>query len=272
MNRIHIEHLTRDYGNGKGIFDLSLNIGSGVVFGFLGPNGAGKTTAIRHLMGFLRPQKGLCQIDGLDCQKKREEIQKRIGYIPGEINFFDDMTGTELLKFHLSYRKIHSDRTMKALLERFELDPKNKIRKMSKGTKQKLGIVAAFMHDPDLLILDEPTGGLDPVMQNRFISLLEEKKKQGKTILLSSHIFEEIEKICDRVGIIQNGKLVADDSTEALRNRHMRTYTVHLDTPEEAALFAGDFGGQRRGRDVTVVSKQGLESIFLDCYEGTRHD
>ena len=188
MNMIHVQHLTRDYGLGKGIFDVSIQVEQGEVFGFLGPNGAGKTTTIRHLMGFIRPVTGSCQIGGLDCWAKRDEIQKRLGYIPGEISFFDDMTGRDFLKFMSDYRRIGKDSRMQELLERFEFDPRGRIKKMSKGMKQKLGIISAFMHDPEILILDEPTSGLDPVMQNRFIALLAEEKKKGRTILLSSHI------------------------------------------------------------------------------------
>ena len=272
MSVITIQNLSRDYGAGKGIFDLSISVNHGEVFGFLGPNGAGKTTTIRHLMGFIKPHRGSCQIDGMDCWKKREEIQKRLGYIPGEISFFDDMTGKEFLKFVTEYRNLKNDSRMQEMIEHFELDPKGKIKKMSKGMKQKLGIVAAFMHDPDILVLDEPTSGLDPLMQNRFIELLEEEKKKGKTILLSSHIFEEVERTCDRIGIIRNGKLVTVDTVEALRKRHMHSYMVRLDSLEEAEAFARDFDGVRNGDSVTVVAKQGLESIFMSYYGGEHHD
>ena len=164
MSVINVQNLTRDYGSGKGLFDVSFQVKKGEIFGFLGPNGAGKTTTIRHLMGFIRPKAGRCQIDGLDCWTNRDEIQKRLGYIPGEINFFDDMTGKEFLKFVTDYRKIGNENRMQELLERFSSDPRGTIKKMSKGMKQKIGIVAAFMHDPDILILDEPTSGLDPLI------------------------------------------------------------------------------------------------------------
>lgn len=156
----------------------------------------------------------------MDCWSESEKVQARLGYIPGEISFFDDMSGTEFLKFITDYRKIGTQNRKKELLERFELDPKGKIKKMSKGMKQKLGIVAAFMHDPDILILDEPTSGLDPLMQNRFVSLVAEEKERGKTILMSSHIFEEVERTCDRIGIIQKGRMIAmktlDNFAEAM--------------------------------------------------------
>ncbi len=268
---ISIEHLTRDYGNGKGIFDVSFSVDQGEVFGFLGPNGAGKTTTIRHLMGFIKPRSGKCEIDGKDCWKQSDEIQKALGYIPGEISFWDDLTGKEYLQFLMDYRKIRKDNRTEELLERFELDPNARIKKMSKGMKQKIGIVAAFMHDPDILILDEPTSGLDPLMQNRFIELIREEKEKGKTILLSSHIFEEVERTCDRIGMIREGRLVTVDSVETLRNRHVHRYTVRLKTKEEAEAFAREFDGTVVDGDdlaVTVAAKQGLENIFMNYYGG----
>lgn len=268
MNVICVEHLTRDYGGGKGVFDATFQVSQGEVFGFLGPNGAGKTTTIRHLMGFLRPQAGACTIAGLDCWRERARIQAQLGYVPGEISFFDDMTGAEYLKFLERYRNLRSSNRKGELLDYFQLEPKGKIKKMSKGMKQKLGLVAALMHDPDILIFDEPTSGLDPLMQSRFVDLVASEKKKGKTILLSSHMFEEVERTCDRIGIIRGGKMVAVDSVEALRERHLRTYTVTLDSQEQAAAFARDFHGSREGCRVTVTTRQSLEEIFMDYYGG----
>ncbi len=265
-NVIEINNLTKDYGDGKGIFDISFSVNRGEVFGFLGPNGAGKTTTIRHLMGFMRSMEGECKINGMDCWGESAKIQEKLGYIPGEINFFDDMTGEEFLKFILKYRGMTVENRMYELMDFFELNPKGKIKKMSKGMKQKIGIISAFMHNPDILILDEPTSGLDPLMQNKFIELIEKEKQRGKTILLSSHIFEEVERTCDRIGIIRNGRMVAVDSVENLRKRHMRTYDVTLKTPEEAKLFAKDFGGIAQGNEVRVSSRLSLEEIFLDYY------
>ena len=272
MSVIKIESLVRDYGDGKGVFHVSFHVNQGEAFGFLGPNGAGKTTTIRHLMGFLKPKSGRCIIDGLDCWSERERVQARLGYIPGEINFFDDMSGAEFLKFIAEYRKIGTQNRREELLERFELEPKSKIKKMSKGMKQKLGIVAAFMHDPDILILDEPTSGLDPLMQSRFIDLIAEEKKHGKTILMSSHMFEEVERTCDRIGIIRKGRMVAVDSADTLRERHTRKYTVTLENESVAEAFAADFSGIRDGVKVTVTTKQSLEEIFMDYYGGEKHD
>lgn len=154
MNVIEISHLTRDYGHGRGIFDISLSIEKGEVFGFLGPNGAGKTTTIRHLMGFLPAVSGSCKINGLDCMKEAAAISKIVGYIPGEINFMDEMSGMEFIEFMAGYRGLKSMDRAKMLMERFELQASGKIRKMSKGMKQKVAIICAFMHDPEILILD----------------------------------------------------------------------------------------------------------------------
>lgn len=272
MSVIQVENLVRDYGGGKGVFDVSFAVEQGEAFGFLGPNGAGKTTTIRHLMGFLKPRQGSCTIGGLDCWSERDKIQARLGYIPGEISFFEDMTGTEFLKFITQYRKIGSRSRQGELLDRFELDPGSRIKKMSKGMKQKLGIVAAFVHNPDILILDEPTSGLDPLMQSRFIDLIGEEKKQGRTILMSSHIFEEVERTCDRIGIIRKGRMVAVDAADTLRERHTRSYTVTAQSESEAEAFARDFGGKSNGLKVTVTTKQSLEEIFMDYYGGEEHD
>ncbi len=271
MSVVRVENLTRDYGSGRGIFGLSFEVSKGEVFGFLGPNGAGKTTTIRHLMGFIRSLSGSCSVGGLDCWKGRAQIQKRLGYIPGEISFFDDMTGAEYLRFVADYRGLKNGSRQRELLDLLELDPRSKIKKMSKGTRQKIGIVAALMHDPDILVLDEPTSGLDPLMQNRFIDLIREEKKRGKTILLSSHMFEEVERTCDRIGIIREGRLVTVDAVETLRDRHLRRHTVQLSSEEEAASFAEDFGGVRNGTTVTVSSRQSLETIFLHYYGGNSH-
>lgn len=188
MSMISIEHLTRDCGGGKGVFDISFSIDRGETFGFLGPNGAGKTTAIRHLMGFLKPQSGRCVINDTDCWTGRDKIQASLGYVPGEISFFDEMTGTEYLTFIEKYRGITHASRKEELLSFFEVNPKGKIKKMSKGMKQNIGLVSALMHDPDILIFDEPTGGLDPLMQSRFVELVNKEKERGKTILMSSHI------------------------------------------------------------------------------------
>jgi ABC-2 type transport system ATP-binding protein len=270
MSIISIKNLTRDYGSNRGVFNLAFDVGQGEAFGFLGPNGAGKTTTIRHLMGFIKAKTGTCTISGMDCWHESDKIQRKLGYIPGEIAFFDDMSGSEFIRFCAKYRGMKSDGRAKELLERFDLNPKGKIKKMSKGMKQKIGIIAGFMHDPEILILDEPTSGLDPLMQNRFIELIAEEKKRGKTILMSSHMFDEVERTCDRIGIIRQGELVAINTTEALREKHVRPYTVTLDSEELATAFAKDFDGKQNGVRVKLNTKQSLEEIFLQYYGGAK--
>jgi len=214
---IKIDNLTQIYPSGKGIFNVNFEVKKGEVFGYLGPNGAGKTTTIRNILGFSNANEGLVTINGINCRLESAELQKVIGYLPGEIAFFDNMTGVEFLDFLCNMRKLKDLTRRKALIEFFELETTGRIKKMSKGMKQKLGIVAAFMHSPEILILDEPTSGLDPLMQNKFMSLLNEEKKKGTTVLMSSHIFEEVDKICDRVGIIKEGKIVAIEDVSALK-------------------------------------------------------
>lgn len=240
MDIIKINNLTKDYGNKKGIFNVNISIKKGEVFGFLGPNGAGKTTTIRNLMGFIRPDSGTCSILGMDCFKESEKIKEKLGYLAGEIAFFDDLTGIKLLNFLADMKGIKDKGKMNELIERFELDPRGKVKKMSKGMKQKIGIISAFMSDAEVFILDEPTSGLDPLMQNRFVDLVLEEKKKGKTILMSSHIFEEIEKTCDRTAIIRNGKIVAIEDMDSLSKKRNKTYIISLSDKNEVEKIKKD--------------------------------
>lgn len=226
MNVIEINNLTKDYGDKKGVFNINFSVKKGEVLGFLGPNGAGKTTTIRHLMGFSKPDKGSCSINGLSCFDNSSEIQKSLGYLPGEIAFLDDMTGIKFIKFVAEMKGIKDLSRANELIERFELNPNGKIKKMSKGMKQKIGIVCAFMQEPDILILDEPTSGLDPLMQNEFIKLISEEKEKGRTILMSSHSLEEIEKTCDRAAIIKQGEIVAVENISTLKESKQKVYNI----------------------------------------------
>ncbi len=223
---IKVEQLTKTYGNGKGIFDVSFEVSDGEVFGFLGPNGAGKTTTIRQLLGFTNAEKGQCTINGLDTRSQSHVIKKDLGYLPGEIAFFDDMTGTQFLNF-LQDLSGHKDKQLRnELIAFFELEAHRKIRKMSKGMKQKVALIAAFMDDPKVVILDEPTSGLDPLMQKRFIEFIISQKEKGKTILMSSHMFEEVERTCERVAIIKDGRIVATENINDLKLKMQKQYLV----------------------------------------------
>lgn len=237
---IDIRQLTKDYGQGKGVFDASLTVRKGETVGFLGPNGAGKSTTIRQLMGFIRPDGGQCFIRGMDCFRQAAAIQRKLGYLAGELALPPDMTGAQMLSFIARMKGLRDQRRMQELVERFELDARGSVRKMSKGTKQKLGIVCAFMGDPDILILDEPTSGLDPLMQNRFIELVLEEKGRGKTIFMSSHLFEEVERTCDRIAIIRAGRIVSVKEMEELSRERRKTYRVLFASEQEARRFAGE--------------------------------
>lgn len=232
---ITVSELTLTYPSGKGVFELNFTVPKGVVVGYLGPNGAGKTTTIRALLGFMRPDSGKCQIGGLDCITQAPLIQQTLGYLPGEIAFPDGMAGDEFLAFLSAMRKTKNGARKQQLLEMFELDPKGKIKRFSKGMKQKLGIVAAFMHDPEVLILDEPSSGLDPLMQHRLSELLLTEKANGKTILMSSHLFEEVEKVCDSVLIIKGGRIVAQSDVEGLKSAQRKVFVLTVANPESAA-------------------------------------
>ncbi len=234
---IEVQNLTKDYGNGKGVFNLSLTINQGEVFGFLGPNGAGKTTTIRNLMGFIKPTNGKCTIQGLDCTLKREAVMQKVGYIPGEIAFFDSIRGDQFIQFMAEMRKLKDLSYCHEILDMFDLNPKMKIKRMSKGMKQKLGIALAFMHNPEVLILDEPTSGLDPLMQRLFNELIMKEKAKGKTILMSSHSFEEIEKTCSRVGFIKDGKLAAIELMEHVKHGKKNSYIIYFSNAEDVAKF-----------------------------------
>lgn len=238
---IQVNHLTMVYRSGKGVFDLDFQVKQGEVFGYLGPNGAGKTTTIRNLMGFSSPDEGNCLIGGLDCRREASRIHRGLGYLPGEIAFPNGYTGMSYLKLVGDLRGMKSVKRRDELIERFELDAKGPVRKMSKGNKQKVGIVAAFMHDPEVYLLDEPTSGLDPLMQNRFVQLVQEEHARGKTILLSSHMFEEVERTCDRVAILRSGKLQAVEDIRKLRDNRRRSYivTVREDSDRERLLASG---------------------------------
>lgn len=226
MSIIEINHLTKDFGHGRGIFDVSMKVEKGICYGYLGPNGAGKTTTIRHLMGFTKPQSGSATIYGKDTWKYATELKSSVGYLLGEIAFPNRLTGTQFLNMQMQMRHVKDDTYMNQLLARFELDPNMDIHKMSLGVRRKLAVVTAFLHDPEVLILDEPTSGLDPIMQQTFIEFILDEKKRGKTILLSSHIFHEVDAACDRISIIKDGKIVADFDADTLKNRNSKIYRV----------------------------------------------
>lgn len=258
---IDVQGLTKDYGQGRGIFDLTFQVERGEVFGFLGPNGAGKTTTIRHLMGFIRPTAGRAAILGMDCFAQAAAIQAHVGYLPGELSLMDDLTGDGFLRFMAQMRGMKELGAAGELKELFRLDGRQSLRKMSKGTRQKVGLVCAFMARPDLLLLDEPTSGLDPLMQNRFVELLLREKARGATILLSSHMFEELERTCDRVAILRAGRLAAVERTEDLRRARTKRYVFSFPAPKAAAAFSAAWPGASRNDSSVTVALTGREDL-----------
>lgn len=267
---INIKNITKDYGQSRGVFDLSFQVNKGEVVGFLGPNGAGKTTTIRQLMGFSQPDSGEIYIDGMSCFQERHKIVKELGYLPGEIAFMDSMTGIEFIRFVASMKGMKNLGRAEELMERFELKCDGKLKKMSKGMKQKIAIVCAFMDDPEILILDEPTSGLDPLMQNVFVEFIKEEKIRNKTILMSSHMFEEIERTCDRVVIIKEGKLVAIENLEVLRENQKKMLHIAFKTEVMAQQFCQEFKqAVQESCKISMVIDQDLNQIIasLSKYE-----
>ena len=222
MNPIEVKNLTKDYGHDKGIFDVTFSVREGEIFGFLGPNGAGKTTTIRHLMGFIRPDRGKASILGLDCFRNRDQIQEELGYLPGEVALMDEMTGIQFLQFIARMKGIKDESRMKELIELFELDPRGKIRKMSKGMKQKVSMLLALIISPQTLLVDEPMVGLDPSSIEETLQLFVRLKQQGVAILISTHIIDVIEAIWDSAYIMDHGRIVAHVRKEELKDESIK--------------------------------------------------
>ena len=245
---IRTERLTKFYGRARGIVELDLQVQRGEVFGFLGPNGAGKTTTIRTLLDFIRPTSGRARVLGRDCRRDSKAIRGRVGYLPGEFTLYENLTGTQLLRFLGSLRGGVDWAFVKTLAGRLDSDLSRPIGDLSHGNKQKIGLIQAFMHRPELLILDEPTIGLDPLMQRQFYELVAEVKADGRTMFLSSHILPEVERVCDRIGIVRDGRLVCVDSVSAIKDKSLRRIEMVFDGPVPRGEFA-DLPGVR---DLTI--------------------
>jgi ABC-2 type transport system ATP-binding protein len=296
LTAIRTSRLTKDYGIGRGLFDLDLEVSPQEVFGYLGPNGAGKTTTIRCLMGMIRPSSGTAHIFGLDCRRDSVAVKRKVGYLPGDIPQFGSLRGKEVVAYLGGMRGGVDPKIVRSIAERFDLDLTRRFREYSTGNKRKLGILLAFMHEPELLILDEPTSGLDPLNQQEFYALLREARDGGAAAFLSSHVLSEVEHICDRVGILRGGRLVNVAQLEELH--HIRAHRVELefapgtDVPEAAIRSAAGVenvtvDGQRlsctvRGsfgplfeaiRNATVTdlvsTEPSLEEMFLSYYSET---
>lgn len=263
---IKIENLTKDYGHGRGIFNVTLKVKKGEVFGFLGPNGAGKSTTIRHIMGFSKPDSGSILVFGKESFKNYYKILNNVGYLPGEIALPEGLTGWEFINMMEKLRGGKNEEMLNFLLKSFKFDPSGETKKMSLGDKRKLAIVTAFMNDPDVLILDEPTSGLDPVMQQVFVDFIKQEKAKGKTIFLSSHIFNEVEDTCDRIAIIKDGKIVSEFPAKTFKHNENKTYKVVFKNVEDLNNFASSFSKTRKNTNLkNTISIKSVDEKNKTC-------
>ncbi len=226
MSVIEINQLTKMYGKARGISDISFKVEEGEIFGFIGPNGAGKSTTIRTLLSLIRPTSGSAAIFGKDCIEAAPEIAKDIGYLPSEVFYYDNMRVHDLLKYSASFYKKDCSKRIKELADMLDLDLTKKIDDLSLGNKKKVGIIQGLLHEPKLIILDEPTSGLDPLMQQKFFDLLQKENKKGATILFSSHILSEVQRLCDRVAIIKDGKIVQVEKISTLKENNHKNFKI----------------------------------------------
>ena len=234
---ISVKNVTKDYGHGRGIYNISFEVEKGMVFGYCGTNGAGKTTTLRNIMGFIKPNKGKITVKGLDAWKNADEIKKYIGYLPGEIAFPQVETGTDFLKIQAESLGLTDMSKAERIINLLQLDPTANLKRMSKGMKQKTAIVAALMHSPEIIILDEPTTGLDPLMRDAFVSLIKEEKARGATIIMSNHMFDELEETCDYVGFIKDGHLIDVVDMKKIRNLPYKDFKITFAKKEEYESF-----------------------------------
>ena len=287
VNVIEMKNLTKFYGKIKGIENLTFSVKKGEIFGFLGPNGAGKTTTIRTLLGYLKPTNGEAFILGKNINDNIVEIKREVGYIPGDLNLYGHLTGRQFLDYFASLRNTEM-LLLDNLLKVFDVPLDRKIKGYSKGMKQKLGIIQAFMDDPEIVIMDEPTSGLDPLLQQKFYDFLHDQKKKGRTMFFSSHVLSEVDKICDRIGIIRNGNLVALEDVETLKGKMGKIIRVRI--KEKPELFNGPENMKIKDGWIEFVTNEdidhwikvlskytivdleinefSLEDIFIHYYEG----
>jgi ABC-2 type transport system ATP-binding protein len=260
---IRTEGLTKFYGKARGIVDVDLEVRAGEIFGFLGPNGAGKSTTIRILLDLIRPTSGKASVMGMDAQAETVRVRQAVGYLPGEASFYDELSGNAFLDLVARVGNRESSRRAE-LLERSELDASRKIARYSRGMKQKLAVVAALQHDPELLILDEPTSGLDPLGQQEFYAILREFSARGRTVFFSSHVLSEVERLCDRVAVIREGRIVAVDEIAALREKMVRRLVVTFAEPVAAGRLEvpGAKVVSTEGERVTMEVTGGLDGLI----------
>ncbi len=291
MNVIEIHSLTKSYGKSRGISDVSFHVEEGEIFGFIGPNGAGKSTTIRTLLSLIHPSAGSATIFGMDCIESAPEIAKEVGYLPSEVFYYDNMKVIDLLKYSASFYKKDCTKRIKELADMLNLDVTKKIDDLSLGNKKKVGIIQGLLHEPKLIILDEPTSGLDPLMQQKFFELLQAENKRGATILFSSHILSEVQRMCDRVAIIKEGRIVQVEKISTLKEKNHKKFKIETKEDVELSdfemegvskleikarqisfLFRGDINKvMRKIADIDItnlwIEEPDLEEIFMHYYE-----
>lgn len=289
---IETKNLTKTYGKNRGIDEVNLTVNKGDVFGFLGPNGAGKSTTIRILLDLIRPNSGSATIFGMDCHRDAVKIHRRISYVPGDVNLYGNMTGEKFLAYFGRVRGSFDQTAAKKYAEKFEVRLDRRMKEYSKGNKQKIALIQAFMNDPDLLILDEPTSGLDPLVQQTFLDVIKEEAAAGRTIFMSSHVLFEVEKVCNRVAIIKEGRIITQENTDDLRKKsgkilevkfadEIKPEILNIEGVTNVARFNGSYRMSVTG-DVQKVLKEitthriadinihsmNLEDIFMQYYSG----
>ena len=266
-NLIEIKDLTKDYGNNRGIFDINFSINKGEMIGFVGTNGSGKTTTIRSILGFIKPNKGHAYVNGLESWSNQDTIAKLVGYVPGEIAFPDLKTGVNFLKIQAEYKGLKDLSYADSLIKELQLDPKANLKRMSKGMKQKTALVAALMADAPIIILDEPTTGLDPLMRDAFLDIIKREHKKGKTIFMSSHMFNEMEDTCDKVALVSNGHIIDIVDMNEIRNRETSEFKIEFNDKKSYKIFKemkfDIIRDQEKYNQVTInIEKDNINTLF----------
>lgn len=264
---IEINKLTKDYGNNRGLFNINLKVNKGEMVGFVGTNGSGKTTTIRSILGFVKPTSGTCYVNGLESWTHQSEIAKLVGYVPGEIAFPDLKTGVNFLKSQAEYKGVTDLSYADQLIKELQLDPKANLKRMSKGMKQKTALVAALMADAPIIILDEPTTGLDPLMRDAFLAIIKREHEKGKTIFMSSHMFNEMEETCDRVALISDGHIIDIANMKEIRNRDMVDFKIEFNDKESFDNFRNKgfniIRTQEQFNQYTIsIKKENINDLF----------
>lgn len=288
MGILEINQLTKSYGKARGISGVSFSLEKGEIFGFIGPNGAGKSTTIRTLLGFLKLTSGSASIFGMDIVKDTEKIKRKVGYLPSEVNYYSSMRTEDVLKYSAKFYDKDCSERIAELADIFQVDLKKKMKSLSLGNKKKVAILQALIHDPELLILDEPTNGLDPLMQNTFFEVLQKEQEKGVTIFFSSHVLSEVQKVCDRVAIIKEGKILKVNKIDLLRENNYKRIKVECDSEKDIVLkgiqnikregnqfefmYNGDLNQLITGlhnMDVRnlAIEELSLDEIFMHYYE-----